>query len=63
MTEPTEKIQTKYVEFSYILGLVMVLIAGRGLHTGKLTGAEWVAFTGIITAAYGFAEYFKRKQG
>ena len=55
--EPT--LTKKHVEFAYILALVMVIIAGWSLHTGKLTGGEWVAFTGIISGAYGLAELFK----
>lgn len=55
--EPT--LTKKHVEFAYILALVMVCIAGWALHTGKLTGGEWVAFTGIISTAYGLAELFK----
>lgn len=55
MTAPSKK----HLEFAYILALVMVLIAGWGLYCGKLTGAEWVTFSGIISGAYGLAEVFK----
>lgn len=54
-----EQLTRKHLEFAYILALVMVLIAGWGLLSGKLTGGEWVTFSGLICGAYGLAEVFK----
>lgn len=56
-------ISKKHLEFAYILALVMVLIAGWALLTDKLTGGEWVTFSGIICTAYGLAEFLKAWPG
>lgn len=41
------------VRFSYIVAAALVIEAGFGLFHDKLSGGEFVQFTGIIAGAYG----------
>lgn len=47
-----------WLEKAFVLTAVVVLAGIAALFTGNLTGAEYVALSGILSTVYGATSYF-----